>query len=286
MTTLDRVRDLLNGRGLSGDVTTRGWSFPGDNAGMTWRIQDEKPAIPTLSFTIPTLDGKWAVPTGFASQPPRPPTPEPYLSDVLRRARTFKDEGGTDLKWESTRKGPGTSPTPVHSTYSKPYSVTCSHFTGMVAAGWEYKTTTYVADQNTRTGCYNPYGGDPTKMNLWQAWLSARWFFSNGDLWACTEGQIAPGDFLFFAEQDPEKSFASARAGTITPYFGNIFHVSIYLGGGLMLQSATPTSPTGVYEEPLNGYLKNSLRFAVRPRWRPLAAGVDLWDGGYELPLA
>lgn len=286
MTTLDRVRDLMLSRGLSGEVTTRGWSFPGDKAGMTWRVQVEKPELPVLSYTIPTADERWAVPTGFATEPPRPPMSGELLEDVLRRARTFKDEGGTDLKWESTRKGPGTSPTPVHSTYEKPYSVTCSHFTGMVLAGWEYRTTTYVQDRNERTGWYVPYGGDPAKMNLWQAWLSARWFFTQGDLWACDRDQIAPGDLLFFAEQNPEKSYPKALTGELTPYFGNIFHVSMYLGGGLMIQSATPTSPTGVYEEPLNGYLKNSLRFAVRPRFRPPDDVLtSIVSGGHEAAL-
>lgn len=286
MTTLNNARELLNSTGLSGTVETKGWSYDGDRAGMTWVIRDSAPSGPELSYAIPTLDGKYAVPTGFATTPPRPKVPSEILRDVLRRAQTFESDGGTNLKWRGGGSGPMTSADPVHKVMEKPYPVSCSHFSGMVAAGYEYNSTTYVVDKNFRTGAYVSYGRPPEKMSIYQAWLAGRWFFTNGDMWACTKDQLRPGDFAFFAEQDPEKSYAKARSGELTPYFGNIFHVGIYLGGDRIIQSAYPTSPTGVYTTSFDALLNRSLRFAVRPRWIYHGSpAVRVQSDGYENPV-
>lgn len=287
-TEVNGARDVLILPGLTGHVRTRYWAKPGDGAGQDWAIQDEEPTGVLGRMSLPTVDGRWAVPTSFAASPPRGPLAGACLRDVMRRALTFRDEGGTDLLWVSDRPGPGLSRQPVHSSQPKPHPVSCSHFTGMVTAGWEYRSTTYVADQNSRTGWYVPYGapiGPGQELVIWQACLSAQTFFTMGDVWASDGTDIAAGDILFFSEHDPEKSWKQVRAGTKLPYFGNVYHTALYLGGGSVIQAATPTSPTGVYARPLAG-LSDTLSLVARPRWAPPAGtGMSVWIDGYETPL-
>ena len=280
MIILNSARELLTSTGLSGAVRTRGWAFATDGASQNWEI------LPTISdnrLALPTKDGKWAVPTDFLRTPPRPPIREEVLEDVLRRARTFKYEGSTDLKWDGTGRGPMASKEPVHKILPKPYPITCSHFVGMVLAGLEYTSTTYVRDSNVKTGYFVPYGAPAESLNLYQAWLSARWFFINGDMWWSDGTDIAPGDLLFFSHQDPESTYDRVREGKTTPYFGNIYHVSLYMGANTMIQSATPTSPTGVYELSFTKSYKDDFRLAVRPKWRPpMKSLLGLLYNGHE----
>lgn len=279
MKVLNSAREILNSTGLSGAVRTKGWSFDRDGAGLDWFISD-KTDEPNLA--LPTLDGKFATPF-FTSTPPRGPLTGEALSDVMRRAKSFKYDGWTDLKWESTRKGPMTSPTPVHKTYPKPYSVTCSHFVGMVLAGYEYNSTTYVVDKNYTTGWRVLYGKPPEQMNIYQSWLEARWMFVNQYMWRASIDQIAPGDILYWCEPDPENSYARARQGVITPYFANNYHVGIYCGGKVVIQSATPTSATGVYETTLTDTFASKMTLAARPVWSPPPGKrLSLIDRKYE----
>lgn len=287
MRTLETVRDLLSATGLSGSVSTRGYYRRADGAGMEWRIASAPPAGALGLVSVPTADGGVAVPTGLPSGPPRPAQHSGAVSDLLRRAYTFRDEGGTDLRWNAQRQGPGLSRTPVHSSQPKPYPVTCSHFVGMVLAGWEYRTTTYVADSNTRTGWYVPLGVEPRRAEIWQAHRLARLLFVRGDLWFTDGTDIERGDLLFFAEKDPERSYERVRTGAVQPYFGNVYHVAINLGGGRLLQSATPTSPTGVYETEMYRSLRETLCWAARPAWTPpQGTAMSAWIGQHECPLA
>lgn len=286
---LDKALDLLQRPGLTGRVRTRGWSWDADGAGQDWQIHDTAPAGRAGLMALPTVDGRWAVPTSFATAPPRRPLGGAGLQDVMRRAYTFRDQGGTDLRWSGQRPGPGLSIAPVHSSQAKPYPVSCSHFIGMVTAGWEYASTTYVADANTRTGWYVPYGqpiGPGQQLIIWQACLSARFFFSAGDMWATDGTDIARGDLLYFCQHDPEKTWERAQHGEITAYFANVYHTALYVGDATVLQSATPTSPTGVYEAPLSG-LASTLALAARPRWAPPQdTALSIWLDDHETPIA
>lgn len=283
-----RVKDLYNWAGaLDGQtVRTQGYTRENDGAAMSWRMQREKPAEALYQrISVPTANGGWAVPTGVPTAPPRAPY-APSAEDMIRRGWTFQTEGGKDLIWEGTgRQGPLWGGVPVHRRYQKPYPITCSHFTGMLMMGWVYGSTTYKIDEPYSAGWYIPLEGlTATRAEIWQAHRQARWFYNHGDLWLSDGSDMARGDIVFFSEQNPEKQNDRVKAGTGDAYFGNIFHVAQYLGGGKLLQAATPTSPTGVYEEPWEGYLKGTTSWVARPSWAPpKGTHTSLWDGEKEV---
>lgn len=261
------TRTLMNSTGLSGRVTTKQWSKNGDGAGLNWDVVTEKPTGIRERIAIPTADGRYAIPVDFKYPPLNHQLPKEYENDILVRAHTFMYQGGTDLKWGGKGAGPMTTKEPIHKVRSKPYPITCSHFTGMVAAGYEYTSTTYVADENSVTGAYIPFDDKPENLNIYQACLTAQKYYTMGILWLVTDDfQPKPCDLLFYAMPDPEGSYAKARAGTEPPYFGNVYHVGIYVDGDKIIQSAYPDSPTGVY---IASYreMRNTLTFVARPKW-------------------
>lgn len=283
-----RVKDIYNGLGLSGEVTTTGYVTEGDGGQMRFRIQDAAPEGIMGRVSVPTADGKWALPQGLPTQPPRQPL-EAAAEDMIRRGYTFRDEGGKDLIWEGTgRQGPLWGGQPVHRRYSKPYPITCSHFTGMLMMGWAYSSTTYVVDEPFRAGWYIPLEGQgAVGAQIWQAHRQARLFYRRGDLWLTDGSDLQRGDIVFFSEQNPEKQNENVKTGKADAYFGNIYHVAQYLGGGKILQAATPTSPTGVFEAPYAGHLKNTSTWAARPSWVPPEGTVlSVVDDKREVPVA
>lgn len=186
---------------------------------------------------------------------------------MLHRALTFRDQGGTDLVWEGGGRAGPLFGSVVHKRYQAPYPVSCSHLVGMVIAGLEYATTTYVIDQNTPAGWRVPLGDtSPVRAQIWQAHRIARFFYRQRSLWLTNGEGIAPGDVLFFSRQNPEGKNADIIAGRQREaYFGNVYHTGIYLGGGRVLHSTGPTSPTGVWDAPLTGDLAATLTWAARP---------------------
>ena len=63
------VDELMAATGLDGTVGTRGYAAAGDGAGMTYFVQPSNASGPLGDLAVPTADGEWAVPTGFAAQP-------------------------------------------------------------------------------------------------------------------------------------------------------------------------------------------------------------------------
>lgn len=282
------ARDIMNGSGLPTELETTGFSREGDGGGMRWRVQGSAPDGVMALVSLPTADGQWAVPVAPPVRPPRRPN-QAAAEDMIRRGFTFRDEGGRDLVWEGKgRAGPLWGGTPVHRRYSKPYPITCSHFTGMLMMGWEYSSTTYVVDTPRQVGWYVPLEGQtPAQAEIWQAHRQARLFYRRGDLWLSDGSDLERGDIVFFSQQDPEGQNAKVRAGENDAYFGNIYHVAQYLGGGQLLQAATPTSPTGVFEVPLSS-LRSTLSWVARPAWVPPPGDrvrVSVWQGVSEVPL-
>lgn len=156
-------KDLYNWTGALSNqlVQCTGYTKEGDGAkGMTFRMSPGSAQLSSLEklISVPTANGGWAVPTGVPTSPPRTPQVE-AAEDMIRRGYTFRDQGGKDLVWEGTgRAGPLWGGTPTHRRYSKPYPITCSHFTGMLMKGWEYSSTTYVEDESYATGWFIPLG--------------------------------------------------------------------------------------------------------------------------------
>ena len=277
-------KDLYNRSGELGAVVTTGAVKEGDGGGMEWDVRSEKPGGVLGLVSVPCADGKWAVPVNVPAAPPRPPN-KPAGEDMIRRGYTFRDEGGKDLVWEGTgRAGPLWGGTPTHRRYSKPYPITCSHFTGMLMKGWEYSSTTYVVDESYSTGWYIPLEGmTPAQAEIWQAHRQARLFYRRGDLWLSDGTDLHRGDFVFFSNNNPEEQNDNVKAGKTDAYFGNIYHVAQYLGDGKLLQAATPTSPTGVYELHLSS-LRSTLSWVARPAWAPpKGSHVSLWVNGNEV---
>ncbi|WP_139738337.1 hypothetical protein [Actinomyces wuliandei] len=225
------------------------------------------------------------MPIGLPTSPP-PVAHTAAVTDMVCRARTFMDEGGTSLVWDATRRGPGLSPTPVHSTTTTPMPITCSHLVGMLLAGWEYQSTTYVQDVNERTGWYSPLGVEPVRAPIWQAHRCAHHFWRRGRLWLVEDpGTLRTGVVLFFSQHDPESTWTAVLARTARPYFGNVYHTAIYLGGGDILQSTGPSSPTGVWEADLDS-LAPTLAWAARPEWIPPEhTSLSVLTDGLESPV-
>lgn len=278
-------KDLYNWTGALSNqlVQCTGYTKEGDGAkGMTFRMSPGSAQLSSLEklISVPTANGGWAVPTGVPTSPPRTPQVE-AAEDMIRRGYTFRDQGGKDLVWEGTgRAGPLWGGTPTHRRYSKPYPITCSHFTGMLMKGWEYSSTTYVEDESYATGWFIPLGNQtPAAAEIWQAHRQARLFYSRGDLWLSNGSDMERGDIVFFSQQNPEGQNDKVKAGTADAYFGNIYHVAQYLGDGKLLQAATPTSPTGVYEVAWST-LSSTTAWVARPAWSPPpSTRAFLWDG-------
>lgn len=257
----DTVAELMRATGLSGTVQTRGHASAGDGAGMTFSIASSRPSGITGAMAVPLADGKWAIPQNLPTSPTTQPS-STSVEDAVARARTFA-AAGSDLVWDPTRQTP-LSESVVHAQSNKPYALTCSSFVGMVLQGWDYQHTTFVADQNSRVGDWVDFGA-AQPGDLWQAHKLARWFYANGDLWLdAGAGGYQRGDLLFFSQQDPE------GRGTSGNYFGNIYHVGIYLGDGRIIHSTGASAGAGVIEQDLTDRLRADISFVARPTWQQL----------------
>ncbi|MDO5076329.1 hypothetical protein [Corynebacterium sp.] len=266
VTKLQDVEDLMDTPGLDGKVVTEDHTEANDNAGMTFTVQDQQPAGAKGAVSVPTVDGKWAVPSDIPNRPTNP-VDKQASDSAIARAKTFVN-AGTDLRWSTQKPSPITTSEVVHERYTKPYGVTCSSFVAMVLMGWDYNSTTYVSDANKSVGPWIDFGDngvatDPN-LDLWQAHKLAKWFHTHGDLWLDdgTRRGLEPGDLIFLSEQKPEGK--DANTGT---YFGNVYHVALYVGDNKVVHSYGESSGAGVVEQELNDYLRNHTSFIARPQW-------------------
>ena len=252
---LATVDELMAASGLEQTVTTSGHVVDGDGAGMTYTVQSENASGILGNVSVPTADGRWAVPTGFAEHPSTQPDAT-AVEDEIARAQSFVN-AGTGLVRSEERPSPLTSPGVVHAAQAAPYPITGASFVGMTLLGWDYSHTTYVADENTRVGTWVDIGRTP-ESELARAHQIARWFYVHGDLWLNTGDEYQRGDVLFFSRQSPE------GAGTTGDYFANVYHTAIYLGDGMIAHS-WGDSGAGVVVEPLPDSLKQDLSLVARP---------------------
>lgn len=263
-TVLPTYRELMNTPGLQGTVKTLGHEDANDGAGMTYTIQDSLPAGILGNISVPTADGKWAVPEGLKTAPENEPDAE-TVEDVMKRAQTFED-AGSQLIWDPDRYPP-LYDLVVHNEYDAPYPLTCSSFVGQVMVGYDFEHTTYVQDENTVVGDYVDVGR-PTHEFHWQAYKLARWLSTDlgqMDVWLhdVNDPHLQRGDILFFSQQNPE------GAGTTGRYYGNIFHTGIYVGDGKIINAYSATTSGGVVTEVLDtwDWLNNKLSFVARPKY-------------------
>lgn len=267
---LATVDELMAASGLEQTVTTSGHVVDGDGAGMTYTVQSENASGILGNVSVPTADGRWAVPTGFAEHPSTQPDAT-AVEDEIARAQSFVN-AGTGLVRSEERSSPLTSPGVVHAAQAAPYPITGASFVGMTLLGWDYSHTTYVADENTRVGTWVDIGRTP-ESELARAHQIARWFYVHGDLWLNTGDEYQRGDVLFFSKQSPE------GAGTTGDYFANVYHTAIYLGGGMIAHS-WGGSGAGVVIEPLSDSLRQDLSLVARPAWQsapaPNASGTPV----------
>lgn len=255
--------DLQRASGLSGTVTTRGDEYVNDGAGVTYRVTSTLPSDPNLAnISMSLADGRWAVPQNFATSPVRG-TSTATAENLITRGQTFVD-AGTRLVWDGTRKTP-LSGQVVHRQTSAPYPVSCASFVGMALVGWDYNHTTYVANRNTVVGYRVDFRQSISTSKLWQANNLASWFYANGDLWLDTKGDYQRGDVLFFSAHNPR-----VRPGTASgarTVFGNVYHVAIYLGNGMLMHSTGVAAGQGVHVSRMGSSLKGDLSFVARPQW-------------------
>ena len=255
------VDELMAATGLDGTVGTRGYAAAGDGAGMTYFVQPSNASGPLGDLAVPTADGEWAVPTGFAAQPSTRPEAAAVENEIAR-AMTFAN-AGSSLVQDADRPSPLETDEIVRSTQTGPYPITSSSLVAMILKGWDYTHTTYAADANTCAGTWVDFGRTPDS-ELRHAHELARWFYVNGDLWLSTADDYQRGDILFFSRQSPE------GAGTTGDYFANVYHSAIYLGGGMIAHASD--SGTGVVVESLSSALKQDLSLVARPSWQAAPA--------------
>ncbi|MDO4888521.1 MAG: hypothetical protein Q3979_07460 [Actinomycetaceae bacterium] len=258
---VETVEELMNTKGLSGRIATSGHSSADDGAGMTFSVTSSRPSGTSEDLAVPLADGKWAVPTNLPTKPTRQPNAA-AVEDEIARAKTFAVPE-SELIWDASRATPLTNQV-IHKKLDKPYAVTCSSFVGMVLQGWDYQSTTFVSDKNTRVGAWVDFGAEGSRpATLGQAHKLAAWFYANGDMWVDNgQGQFQRGDILFFSKQAPE------GADTTGTYFANVYHVAIYLGDGKVIHSAGRSTGAGVVEGQLTDYLRSDLTFVARPAWK------------------
>ncbi|MCR2051624.1 hypothetical protein NSA19_01890 [Actinomyces bowdenii] len=256
----DTLAELQQARGLSGTVRTAGDEYPGDGAGMTYTVTPTRPTDETANVAMPLADGQWAVPQGFSTAPSTQSS-SAATEDLINRGQTFVD-AGTQLQWDASRPTPLTGKV-IHSVNTAPYAVTCSSFVGMALMGWTYDSTTYVAGENTKVGYGVDFGPDAIGSPMWQANNLASWFYANGDLWLDTEGQYQRGDVLFFSSHNPTVTPGTAEGARST--FGNVYHVAIYLGDGMLMHSTGRAAGQGVHVSKMGSSLEADLSFVARP---------------------
>ncbi|MDO5076342.1 hypothetical protein [Corynebacterium sp.] len=270
-TELDTVDDLKKASGLSGTVKTKGHAKADDGAGMEFSIEGEKPDGVLGNIAVPLADGKWAVPANLPTSPSTPVN-NAAVDDAIARAETFVN-AGHDLKWNDRGMTPLHTSEVVHEKSQKPYAIYCSALIGMILKGWDYEHTTYVADKNSVVGAAAELSNEADKTDvendMWQSNKLARWFYTDGDLWLNDGNQnYERGDLLFLSEQKPEGKDSNTGS-----YFGNIYHVAMYIGDNKVIHSYSPDSDGGVVVQDLNEYLSNNTSFIARPSWDKGGAG-------------
>ena len=117
------------------------------------------------------------------------------------------------------------------------------------------------------------------------AWIritpSAEWSAVGDDVvaapvWIPVAKDYQPGDVLFWGKQEPE------GPSTTGGYFLNIYHVGLYVGGGMLMQSKSASDPQGVMHEPLSG-MPDELVLAWRPAY---GTAVGTGEGGATVDLS
>ncbi|WJZ01661.1 hypothetical protein CFREI_01785 [Corynebacterium freiburgense] len=263
---VDTIVDLKKMSGVSGSVETKGHIQADDQAGMAFSIESKQPEGVLGNVAVPLADGKWAVPENLPTGPDKP-VDNAAVDDAIARARTFV-AAGRDLRWDSHGLTPLHTSGVVHEKSNKPYPIYCSSLVGMVLKGWDYEHTTYVADANTSVGTSVDLGEaaniTDVQDDMWQSNKLARWFYTHGDLWLNNgEQKYERGDLLFLAKQKPEGSDANTGE-----YFGNIYHVAMYIGDNKVIHSYAPDTDGGVVEQEMDEFLREGTAFVARPDWQ------------------
>lgn len=256
-------------------IVTAGHATASDGAGVVYTHETWTPAADHVYWRVGIpLRGRWFIPRNVPTAPSTSPV-KPAVDAVIARARTFVD-AGTAIEWNADVR------TPLHQdgpqrTPSGKWGLTCSSFAGMVLSGLAYSDTTYVAAANTRRDP-RVYFGRLANTDPWQAHRMARWAFANGDAWIPVAKDWQPGDVLFWGKQNPEGE------GTTGSYFLNIYHVGMYVGGGMLMQSKSASDPQGVMHEPLTG-MPDEIVLAWRPTYGT-AVGTSEGGGGASVDLS
>lgn len=259
----DTLYDLQRSSGLSGTVSTRGDEFANDGAGVTYKISTSLPSDPVLAnVTMALADGRWAIPQRFATAP-KTQVNSTAAEDAIKRGQTFVS-AGKRLQWDGVRQTP-LSGKIVHKIMSAPYPVSCASFIGMVLVGWDYSRTTYVANKNTVVGYRVDFRQNISTSKLWQANNLASWFYANGNLWLEKKTSYRRGDIMFFSNRRPTVTPGTASGARST--FGNVYHVAIFLGNGMLMHSTGVAAGQGVHVSKMGPSLQKDLSFVARPKW-------------------
>lgn len=265
--TIDQAQSMANAATLmsanlnAGDyVSLKDFTYTNDEVKVVYKIVDSLPSDQVLRrIAMPLANGKYAIPQALNTKLIESNNTQ-RVNEFLSVAQTYAD-AGSQLKWDPSRDTPLHTTTPIHSSQTAPYALTCSSFVNMALSAWRYSDTTYVANTNTASYPWGTKFARPSGMREpFQAWKLLQWMYWQNRVALYTGvDDYQPGDILFFSKQDPE------GPGTSGVYFMNVYHTAIYLGNGKVIHSYSDQTPNGVMVEELKPSLKSDLTFVARP---------------------
>lgn len=243
-------------------VKITGFAQWSDGTDVAYEVHATLPADQVLKrIAVPLADGRCAVPINTKLDAPTSADVR-GIDELVAAARTYVT-AGSQLVYDTTREGPLSSPTPVHSRYTAPYPITCSVFMGCLLRGYTYATTTYVADSNTRAYDWgNTFPVREYTSPALQSFRLLQYYWNTGQAFYYRAGstELRRGDFLFYCKQDPE------GAGTGGVFFMNNYHIALFIGeGDKVIHSYSPLSGNGVVEQAFSLTPVADLCFVVRP---------------------
>lgn len=150
--------------------------------------------------------------------------------------------------WDPSRTPAITSTVNIHNAGGN-MPITCSSFTGIVAAGIDYEDSLYApgTTQNTRSRAWGLDFSRRYGLSAFQAHRHAQYFFENGMLYQVADdlSNVEYGDILFFSKQEPEGPGSE-------DYFLNVYHTAFYVsygGQALLVHSKSASDPSGIMED-------------------------------------